>query len=70
MFNFLILTLIFISYSFVSFADHVQKKNWKRQIVPYFDVLETKMLGKFKINIINYGKKKDNEQINFKKNQL
>ena len=26
------------------------KKMWKRQIVPYFDIHETKMLGPFKMN--------------------
>ena len=51
-----------------SFADHGPKKMWKRQIVPYFDVHETKMFGPFKINIHSYGEKLNNEPINIKKN--
>ena len=59
MFKFLLSTLMFISNSFVSLADHGPKKMWKRQIVPYFDVHETKMMGPFKINVDAYGKKKN-----------
>ena len=58
MFKFLISIVIIISYSFVSSADHGPKKMWKRQIVPYFDVHETKMMGQFKINVHAYGKKR------------
>ena len=58
MFKFLLSTLIFILYSFVLLADHGPKKMWERQIVPYFDVHETKMMGPFKINVHAYGKKK------------
>ncbi len=68
MFKFIISTVIFISYSFVSSADHGPKKMWKRQIAPYFEVHETKMLGPFKINIHSYGEKLNNELINVKKN--
>ena len=67
MFKFLILIVIIISYSFVSSADHGPKKMWKRQIVPYFDVHETKMMGPFKINVHAYGEKKNLDAGNFKK---
>ena len=50
---------IYFSFTFISFADHGPKKMWKRQIVPYFDVHETKMMGPFKINVHAYGKKKN-----------
>jgi len=40
---------------------------WKRQIVPYFDVHETKMMGPFKINVHAYGEKKNLDAGNFKK---
>ena len=66
-FKFLLSTLIFISYSFVLLADHGPKKMWKRQIVPYFDVHETKMMGSFKINVHAYGKKKNLDAVNVKK---
>ena len=67
MFKFLFSTLMFISYSFVTLADHGPKKMWKRQIVPYFDVHETKMMGPFKINVHAYGKKKNVDAANVKK---
>ena len=67
MFKFLFSTLMFISYSFVSLADHGPKKMWKRQIVPYFDVHETKMMGPFKINVHAYGEKKNLDAGNVKK---
>ena len=67
MFKFLISIVIIILYSFVSSADHGPKKMWKRQIVPYFDVHETKMMGPFKINVHVYGKKKDLDAANVKK---
>ena len=67
MFKFLFSTVMFISYSFVSLADHGPKKMWKRQIVPYFDVHETKMMGPFKINVHAYGKKKDLDAASVKK---
>ncbi len=67
MFKFLFSTLMFISYSFVTLADHGPKKMWKRQIVPYFDVHETKMMGPFKINVHAYGKKKNLDVGNVKK---
>ncbi len=67
MFKFLFSTLMFISYSFVTLADHGPKKMWKRQIVPYFDVHETKMMGPFKINVHAYGEKKNLDAGNFKK---
>ena len=49
--------IIYFSFIFNSLADHGPKKMWKRQIVPYFDVHETKMMGPFKINVHAYGKK-------------
>ena len=67
MYKFLISAVIIISYSFVSLADHGPKKMWKRQIVPYFDVHETKMMGQFKINVHAYGKKKNVDAANVKK---
>ena len=67
MFKFLISIVIIISYSFVSSADHGPKKMWKRQIVPYFDVHETKMMGPFKINVHAYGEKKNLDAGNVKK---
>ena len=58
---------IYFSFTFISFADHGPKKMWKRQIVPYFDVHETKMMGPFKINVHVYGKKKDLDAASVKK---
>ena len=49
---------IYFSFIFISFADHGPKKMWKRQIVPFFDAHETKMMGPFKINVHSYGKKR------------
>ena len=40
---------------------------WKRQIVPYFDIHETKMLGTFKMNGHSFGEKKNFDAINKKK---
>ena len=67
MFKFLFSTVMFITYSFITLADHGPKKMWKRQIVPYFDVHETKMMGPFKINVHAYGKKKDLDAASVKK---
>ena len=67
MFKLIFSIVIFSSLSFVSFADHGPKKMWKRQIVPYFDVHETKMMGPFKINVHSYGEKKNLEVTNVKK---
>ena len=67
MFKFLISTVIFISYSFVSFADHGPKKMWKKQIKPFFNLHETKMMGPFKINVHSYGEKKNLHATNVKK---
>ena len=58
---------IYFSFTFISFADHGPKKMWKRQIVPYFDVHETKMMGPFKINVHAYGEKKKLDADNLKK---
>ena len=58
---------IYFSFTFISFADHGPKKMWKRQIVPYFDVHETKMMGPFKINVHAYGKKKNIDAVSVKK---
>ena len=57
----------YFSFIFISLADHGPKKMWKRQIVPYFDVHETKMMGPFKINVHAYGKKKDLDAASIKK---
>ena len=67
MFKLISSIVIFSSLSSVSFADHGPKKMWKRQIVPYFDVHETKMMGPFKINVHSYGEKKNLEVTNVKK---
>ena len=67
MFKLISSIVIFSSLSFVSLADHGPKKMWKRQIVPYFDVHETKMMGPFKINVHAYGEKKNLDAGNFKK---
>ena len=67
MFKLISSILILSSLSFVSLADHGPKKMWKRQIVPYFDVHETKMMGQFKINVHAYGKKKNVDAANVKK---
>jgi len=67
MYKFLISAVIIISHSFVSLADHGPKKMWKHQIVPYFDVHETKMMGPFKINVHSFGEKKNLDATNVKK---
>ena len=67
MFKLFLSLVIYFSLIFISFADHGPKKMWKRQIVPYFDVHETKMMGPFKINVHAYGEKKDLDAGNFKK---
>ena len=67
MFKLLISLTIYFSFIFISFADHGPKKMWKRQIVPYFDVHETKMMGSFKINVHSYGEKKNLDATNVKK---
>ena len=59
--------VIFSSLSFVSLADHGPKKMWKKQIKPFFNLHETKMLGPFKINVHSYGEKKNLEATNVKK---
>ena len=59
--------IIYFSFIFTSLADHGPKKFWKRQIVPYFDVHETKMMGPFKINVHAYGKKKNLDVSSVKK---
>ena len=66
MLKFLISIVIIISYSFVSSADHGPKKMWKRQIVPYFDVHQTKMMGPFKVNVHAYGEIKNLDDPNAK----
>ena len=63
----LIYIIMYLSFIFTSLADHGPKKMWKRQIVPYFDVHETKMMGPFKINVHAYGKKKDLDAASIKK---
>ena len=59
--------VIYFSLILISFADHGPKKMWKRQILPYFDVHETKMMGPFKINVHAYGEKKKLDTDNLKK---
>ena len=65
--KFFLFLVIYFSFIFISFADHGPKKMWKRQIVPYFDVHETKMMGPFKINVHAYGKKKNLDAASVKK---
>ena len=65
--KFFLSPVIYFLLIFISFADHGPKKMWKRQIVPYFDVHETKMMGPFKINVHAYGEKKNLDAGNFKK---
>ena len=65
--NLFLSLVIYFLLIFISFADHGPKKMWKRQIVPYFDVHETKMMGPFKINVHAYGKKKDLDAASVKK---
>ena len=67
MLKFFLSLVIYFSFIFISFADHGPKKMWKRQIVPYFDVHETKMMGPFKINVNAYGKKKNIDAVSVKK---
>ena len=67
MFKLFLSLVIYFSLIFISFADHGPKKMWKRQIVPYFDVHETKMMGPFKINVHAYGEKKNLDAGNVKK---
>ena len=67
MFKLISLIVISSSLSFVSFADHGPKKMWKKQIKPFFNLHETKMMGPFKINVHSYGKKKNLEVTNVKK---
>ena len=45
----------------------VLKKCGRRQIKPYFNLHETKMMGPFKINIHSYGEKQNLDAINLKK---
>ena len=65
--NLFLSLVVYFSLIFISLADHGPKKMWKRQIVPYFDVHETKMMGPFKINVHAYGEKKNLDAGNFKK---
>jgi CubicO group peptidase (beta-lactamase class C family) len=51
--------VIYFSFIFISFADHGPKKMWKKQIKPFFNLHETKMMGPFKINVHSYGEKKN-----------
>ena len=67
MYKLLFSALIIISYSFVSFADHGPKKMWKKQIKPFFNLHETRMMGPFKINVHSYGEKKNLHATNVKK---
>ena len=67
MFKFLLSLAIYFSFIFISYADHGPKKMWKRQIVPFFDMHQTKMFGPFPINIHSYGEKQNLDTINLKK---
>ena len=67
MFKLFLSITIYFSFIFISYADHGPKKMWKRQIKPYFNLHETKMMGPFKINIHSYGKKQNLDAINLKK---
>lgn len=59
--------VIYFSFIFISFADHGPKKMWKKQIKPFFNLHETKMMGPFKINVHSYGKKKNLDTASVKK---
>ena len=59
--------VIYFSFIFISFADHGPKKMWKKQIKPFFNLHETKMMGPFKINVHSYGEKKNLDAANVKK---
>ena len=63
-FSFIITYFLFVSFSQ---ADHGPKKMWKRQIQPYLNLHETRQFGPFKINIHSYGKKKNLDLLNIKK---
>ena len=67
MFKLFLSLVIYFSFIFISFADHGPKKMWKRQIKPYFNLHETKMMGPFKINIHSYGEEQNLDAINLKK---
>ena len=59
--------VIYFSFIFISFADHGPKKMWKKQIKPFFNLHETKMMGPFKINVHSYGEKKNLDTVIIKK---
>jgi len=59
--------VIYFSFIFISFADHGPKKMWKKQIKPFFNLHETKMMGPFKINVHSYGEKKNLDTASIKK---
>ena len=59
--------VVYFSFIFISFADHGPKKMWKKQIKPFFNLHETKMMGPFKINVHSYGKKKNLDTASVKK---
>ena len=46
-----------ISISTETLADHGPERMWKRQIKPYFKAHETRMIGKFSVNIESFGRK-------------
>ena len=58
---------IYFSFIFISYADHGPNKMWKKQIKPFFNLHETKMMGPFKINVHSYGEKKNLDATNVKK---
>ena len=58
---------VYFSFIFISYADHGPKKMWKKQIKPFFNLHETKMMGPFKINVHSYGEKKNLDATNVKK---
>ena len=65
--KFFLSLIIYFLFIFISFADHGPNKMWKRQIVPYFDVHETKRMGPFKIDVHTYGEKMNLDAANIKK---
>ena len=67
MFKFLLSLAIYFSFIFISYADHGPRKMWKKQIKPFFNLHETKMMGPFKINVHAYGEKKNLDAVNVKK---
>ena len=67
MFKLFLSITIYFSFIFISYADHGPKKMWKKNIKPFFNLHETKMMGPFKINVHTFGDKKNFDAMNVKK---